>query len=169
MTDYRRIYVPGATWFFTVNLDERKGNRLLVDDRIDILREAFIKVRKKHPYHIDAIAIVLDHLHCILTLPAGDTNFFRRWGLIKSHFSRSIEIGERISKSRAQRGERGIWQRHFWDHLIRDEADYQAYIHYIQWKSVKHGLVRRVADWKYSSFHEFVECGQYRSIGVMAL
>lgn len=160
MTNYRRIYVPGATWFFTVNLVERKGNQLLVD-RIDVLRESFIRVRTKHPYNIDAIVVLPDHLHCVLTLPSGDKDFSTRWGLIKSNFSRGIETGERISNSRAKRGERGIWQRRFWDHLIRDEADYQAHIDYIHWNPVKHGLVRCVADWKHSSFHKFVENGLY--------
>jgi len=89
MTNYRRIYVPGATWFFTVNLVERKGNQLLVD-RIDVLRESFVKVRKNHPFHTDAIVILPDHLHCILTLPPGDKDFSTRWGLIKSNFSRGI-------------------------------------------------------------------------------
>ncbi len=79
MTYYRRIYLPGATWFFTVNLAERKGNRLLVD-RIDVLRESFIRVRKKHPYHIDAIVILPDHLLCVLTLPPADKDFSTRWG-----------------------------------------------------------------------------------------
>ncbi|MGZ8143456.1 MAG: REP-associated tyrosine transposase [Methylosarcina sp.] len=77
--------------------------------------------------------------YCVLTLPQGDKDFSTRWGLIKSHFSRRIESGERISRSRAQRGERSLWQRRFWDHLIRDEADYQVHLDYIHWNPVKHG------------------------------
>jgi putative transposase len=160
MTDYRRIHIPGATWFFTVNLAERKGNRLLVD-HIDALRQAFIRVRCKHPFQIDAIVVLPDHLHCIWTLPPGDEGFSVRWGLIKSYFSRSIEKGERISASRVKRGERGLWQRRFWDHLIRDDADHRAHLDYIHWNPVKHGLVRNVADWQYSSFNRFVERGLY--------
>lgn len=121
MTDYRHVYLPGATCFFTVNLAERKGNRLLID-HIDALRQAFVKVRKNHPFQIEAIVILPDHLHCILTLPSGDTDFSTRWGLIKGNFSRSIEKGERISNSRIKRGERGLWQRRFWDNLLRDET-----------------------------------------------
>ncbi|XCV39700.1 hypothetical protein ABZN20_03905 [Methylococcus sp. ANG] len=105
MTDYRRFYVPGATWFFTVNLAEREGNRLLVE-RIEVLREAFLTVRAKHTFRIDAVVVLPDHLHCIWTLPAGDSDFSTRWGLIKSYFARHIDKGERISASRAKRGQK---------------------------------------------------------------
>jgi len=117
MTNYRRIYTPGATWFFTVNLAERKGNRLLVEN-IDCLRNAFEIVKTRHPFRIDAVVILPDHLHCIWTLPPNDTDFSVRWGLIKATFSRTIEKGERISTSRQKRGERGLWQRRFWEHQI---------------------------------------------------
>ena len=160
MTDCRRIHIPNATWFFTVNLAERKGNRLLVD-HIDALRQAFSQVRHKHPFKIEAVVVLPSHLHCIWLLPPDDEGFSVRWGLIKSYFSRSIEKGERISASRLKRGERGLWQRRFWDHLIRDDADYHAHVDYIHWNPVKHGLVRNVADWEYSSFHRFVERGLY--------
>jgi len=119
--------MPGATWFFTVNLAERKGNRLLVEN-IDCLRNAFDIVKTRHPFRIDAVVILPDHLHCIWTLPSNDTDFSTRWGLIKATFSRAIEKGERISKSRQKRGERGVWQRRFWEHQIRDEADFHRHI-----------------------------------------
>jgi len=160
MTDYRRFYHPGASWFFTVNLVERKGNRLLID-KIDLLREAFIHVKKSHPYKMDAVVILPEHLHCILTLPAGDSDFSTRWGLIKAYFSRHIENKERVSTSRMKRGERGLWQRRFWEHLIRDEADYQQHMDYIHWNPVKHGWVDSVKDWPHSSFHQHVRNGLY--------
>lgn len=160
MTEYRRFHIPGATWFFTVNLAERHGNRLLVD-KIELLRAAFVEVRTKHPFRIDAIVVLPDHLHCILTLPAGDTDFSTRWGLIKGYFCRHLEKGERISKSRAKRGERGLWQRRFWEHLIRNETDCQRHMDYIHWNPVKHGLVRCVKDWPHSSFHDYVRRGMY--------
>jgi len=135
MTDYRRVYVPGATCFFTVNLAERKGNRLLID-HIDGLRLAFAYAKKRKPFRMDAVVILPDHLHCIWTLPDGDTDFSTRWNLLKGHFSRSIEKGERISQSRLNRRERGLWQRRFWDHLLRDQDDYNKHVDYIHWNPV---------------------------------
>jgi len=106
MTAYRRAYSPGATWFFTVALAERRGNRLLVE-RVDALRSAFRDVQTHHPFRVDAIVILPEHLHCLWTLPPGDTDFSTRWSLIKSRFSRSVPSGERLSASRAKRGEAG--------------------------------------------------------------
>ena len=160
MTEYRRLQHPGATWFFTVNLAERRGNRLLTD-HIDGLRTAFSHVKRKHLFKIDAVGILPDHLHCIWTLPEGDSDFSMRWGLIKAHFSRQIAKGERISKSRTGRGERGLWQRRFWEHLIRDETDYRQHMDYIHWDPVKHGWVRCVKEWPHSSFHRYVIAGVY--------
>jgi putative transposase len=94
-------------------------------------------------------------------LPTGDTDFSIRWNLLKGHFSRAIDKGERISTSRAKRRERGLWQRRFWEHLIRDENDLNKHLDYIHWNPVKHGLVKRVTDWPHSSFHKFVELGIY--------
>lgn len=81
MTEYRRAHVPGASWFFTVNLTQRKGNHLLVD-RIDSLRIAFETVRVRHPFRMDAAVILPEHWHCIMTLPEGDADFSTRWNLI---------------------------------------------------------------------------------------
>ena len=160
MTEYRRVHVPGASWFFTVNLEKRHGNNLLVD-QIDLLRAAFETVRMSHPFHLDAVVILPDHLHCIMTLPEGDADFSTRWNLIKGNFSRAIGKGEPVSASREKRGERGIWQRRFWEHLIRDQEDFNRHADYIHWNPVKHGWVCRVADWPHSSFHEYVKRGIY--------
>jgi putative transposase len=160
VTEYRRFEYPGATWFFTVNLAERRNNRLLID-RIDLLREAFLHVKNKYPYQIDAAVILPEHLHCILTLPEGDSDFSTRWGLIKAYFSRHIEKGERVSRSRKMRGERGLWQRRFWEHLIRDETDFRRHVDYIHWNPVKHCWVKCVKDWPHSSFHSYVRRGIY--------
>jgi putative transposase len=161
VTQYRRAWLPGGTWFFTVNLAERLENRLLVD-RIDLLRLAFRKVRQGHPFDLDAVVILPDHLHCIWTLPPNDADFSNRWGLIKGYFSRAIEKDERISESRSRRGERGVWQRRFWEHLIRDDKDFNRHVDYIHWNPVKHGWVRRVADWPHFSFHDYVRRGLYQ-------
>ena len=162
MTQYRRASVPGATWFFTVNLAERNGNRLLVDE-INTLRTAFRVVQAAHTFRIEAAVILPDHLHCIWTLPPGDSDFSTRWGLIKRQFSRTIQKGERLSPSRTKRGERGLWQRRFWEHLIRDEDDYRRHVDYIHWNPVKHGWVKRVVDWPHSSFHAHLRRGVYEA------
>ncbi|MCP5241810.1 REP-associated tyrosine transposase [Nitrosomonas sp.] len=160
MTAYRRIHVPGASWFFTVNLAVRKNNRLLVD-KIDLLREAFDTVRQRRAFRIDAVVILPDHLHCIWTLPPSDADFSTRWNMIKGYFSRHIETGEPISDSRQSRRERGIWQRRFWEHLLRDQNDFNRHMDYIHWNPVKHGWVEKVRDWPYSSFHRYVKQGVY--------
>ncbi|WP_295400180.1 transposase [uncultured Thiocystis sp.] len=160
MTDYRRFYIPDSTWFFTVNLAERRDNHLLVE-QIDLLRAAFRYVKHRKPFRIEAIVIMPDHLHCIWTLPTEDADFSMRWSLLKSHFSRTIPTGERISQSREKRRERGIWQRRFWAHLLTGQDDFNSHVDYIHWNPVKHKKVRQVADWPYSSFHRFVELGIY--------
>ena len=146
MTQYRRSSVPGVTWFFTVNLAERNGTRLLVDE-VNTPRTAFRVVQSAHAFQIEAAVILPDHLHCIWTLPPGDSDFSTRWGLIKGQYSRAIQKGETLSPSRTKRGERGLWQRRFWQHLIRDDDDYRRHLDYIHWNPVKHGWVQRVADW----------------------
>ena len=156
MTEYRRAYLPGATWFFTVNLARRKGNQLLVN-RFDVLRDVLKAVRARHPYRTDALVVLPDHLHCIWTLPPGDTDFSTRWSLIKANFSSAIDGGERRSASRVARGERGIWQRRFWEHVIRDQDDFNRHVDYIHWNPVKHGWAQAVADWLYSTFHDYVK------------
>jgi putative transposase len=155
MRRYIRTRTPGATWFFTANLAERKGNRLLVE-RIGALRAAFTATRRDHPFTINAIVVLPDHLHAIWTLPEGDSDYATRWALIKAAFSRAIEPGERISTSRERRRERGIWQRRYYEHQIRDDRDLAAHVDYIHWNPVKHRLVARVEDWPHSSFHRYV-------------
>lgn len=110
MADYRRFYIPGSTWLFTVNLTERRDNHLLVQ-RIDALRAAFRYARQRQPFRLEAVVIMPDHLHGIWTLPPGDADYSGRWSMLKSHFSRALPKTERISQSRLQRRERVIWQR----------------------------------------------------------
>ena len=160
MTNYRRVYTPGATWFFTVNLLERHNKPLLIEN-IDLLRVAFSRVKEKHPFKIDAIIILPDHLHCIWTLPENDTDYSTRWNLLKGTFSRSLDKGESLSKSRVKRRERGIWQRRFWEHMLRNEDDFNKHLDYIHWNPVKHGYVSNVIDWPHSSFHKYVKLGWY--------
>ena len=160
MPNYRRAFIPGGTWFFTVNLLERHGNDLLVRE-IDLLRQVVRRVKQAHPFRIDAWVVLPEHIHCLFTLPPGDSDFSLRWRLIKSGFSRALPITERRSPVRMAAGERGIWQRHFWEHAIRDDDDYRRHVDYVHVNPVKHGLVARVQDWPYSTFHRYVKLGIY--------
>ncbi|VXC98755.1 transposase [Pseudomonas sp. 8Z] len=157
MVLYRRDNTPGATWFFTVNLADRQS-RLLID-RFDLLRASFADVMRRHPWAIDAIVILPEHLHAICTLPPGDADFALRWRQIKSGFSRQLPYGESISASRRGKGERGIWQRRYWEHRIRDEQDFARHVDYIHHNPRNHGYVERVIDWPWSSFHRYVAAG----------
>src|SRR5215831_16118090 len=146
MTNYRRNFMPGGSYFFTVNLVDRR--RALLTDHIDLLRAAFRQVRARHPFAIDATVVLPDHLHAIWTLPEADADFALRWRLIKSAFSLRVPGGERISASRATRGERGIWQRRYWERTLRDADDFARYLDYIHFNPVKHGHAGRVRDWR---------------------
>jgi putative transposase len=155
MTNYRRSRIAGASYFFTVNLADR--SQALLTEHIGLLRSAFEYTRERHPFIVDAIVVLPEHMHAIWTLPAGDSDFALRWRLIKTFFSRGLPHGERRSNSRQRKGERGIWQRRYWEHLIRDEADFSRHVDYIHINPVKHGLVLRVAEWPHSSFHRYVQ------------
>jgi putative transposase len=159
MPNYRRAFVPGGCWFFTVNLLERRQSLLV--DHIDALRNAVARTRVKYPFDIDAFVILPDHMHAVWTLPSDHADFSTRWRLIKTHFAKTLPKQERLSAVRKVRGERGIWQRRFWEHLIRDEADYARHVEYCYINPVKHGLVTRVRDWPHSSFHRDVRVGMF--------
>ncbi|MGD9846843.1 MAG: transposase [Xanthobacteraceae bacterium] len=159
MTNYRRNIVPGGSYFFTVNLADRRSSSLT--DNITALRTAFRYARGRHPFTIEAIVVLSDHLHAIWTLPEDDADYSLRWRLIKSTFSRALPNGERLSKSRLGKGERGIWQRRYWEHTRRDDTDVARHMDYIHFNPVKHGYVARVKDWPYSSFHRMVRMGVY--------
>ena len=159
MTSYRRNFVPGGTFFFTVNLAERRLS--LLTERIELLRAAFRETRRRHPFLIDAIVVLPDHLHTVWTMRSGDTDYATRWRLIKSMFSRNLLGGERISPSRLAKSERGIWQRRYWEHTIRDERDYEKHVDYCHINPLKHRLVAAVRDWPFSTFHRDVQAGLY--------
>ncbi len=156
MRTYIRAKSKGGLYFFTVNLAERNNNDLLVAN-VEILRTAFRLTKQSHPFIIEACVILPEHLHCIWRLPEGDNDFSKRWRLIKTHFSKNIPTKEHISNSRKRKKERGIWQRRFWEHLIKDEKDFQNHLDYIHYNPVKHGYVQQAIDWPYSSFHLWIE------------
>lgn len=128
----------------------------------DLLRRAFLATKQRHPFRMPAIVILPDHCHFIMELPDGDADFSTRIGLIKSAFSRALPgVEETISASRLKRRERGVWQRRFWEHTIRDEMDFQRHFDYIHYNPVKHGHAARSRDWKLSSFQRYIEKGIY--------
>ena len=145
---YRRTYIPGGCYFFTVVTHNRQ-HLFNNDETIEILRNAFRNVRSKHPFEINAIVILPDHIHCIWTLPPDDTNFSTRWRLIKTWFT----------KHSPEQTDQPIWQNRYWEHVIRDEEDYRHHVDYIHYNPVKHGYVTQPFDWLYSSFHDYVKEG----------
>jgi len=159
MPNYLRYRILGGCYFFTVNLLER-NNTLLVD-HIDLLRESVRACKQKRPFHINAWVVLPEHMRCIWTLPRGDDDFSNRWKVIKVHFSKGLPKSERRSKVWVKRGERGIWQRRFWECAIRDDNDYEKHMDYVHFNSVKHGYVDKVIDWSFSSFHHHVKKGIY--------
>ncbi len=159
MSNYRRSLVLGGTYFFTVNLQNRSLTLLV--DHIDALRSAVKIVQKKKPFQINAWVVLPDHLHTIWTMPEGDNDYSSRWRDIKKAFSKSIPAGETRTKTNLNRHERGIWQRRFWEHTIRDEIDFKHHFDYVHVNPLKHGYVQSVQDWPYSTFHREVKKGVY--------
>jgi putative transposase len=157
--NYRRARVPGGTFFFTLTLLDRR-RRLLVD-HIDELSVAFRALRAIHPFQTKAFVVLPEHMHCIWTLPAGDSDFSTRWRLIKTRFARAIPPREGYSDHRARTGERDVWQRRFWEHQIRDERDFEAHVDYIHFNPVKHGHATAAMEWPHSSFRRYVAAGVY--------
>ncbi len=150
MSSYLRPDITGATVFFTVKLAAR-GSDLLVRE-IGALRDAVRVTRAERPFGIDAWVVLPDHIHCIWQMPVGDRYYGTRWRLIKARFSRSLPKAQ-TRPSHQARNERGIWQRRFWEHHIRDEADFRAHLRYCWMNPVKHGLVARPEEWPFSSIH----------------
>ena len=150
MSNYRRHYQPGGTYFFTVNLYHR--NSTLLVDYIDQLRAVVARVKRQRPFSINAWVVLPDHMHTVWTLPEGDVDFPGRWREIKKAFSQSInKTGKQFE----------IWQPRYWEHTIFSEEDYRAHVDYVYINPLKHGLVSRVRDWPYSSFHRDVRAGVY--------
>jgi len=154
---YRRARVEGGTYFFTVNLGDRNTDLLV--RHIDGLRAAINRVKSRHPFSLIAMVALPEHLHAIWRLPPGDADYSTRWSLIKAGFSRTLERSEVIRGSRHRKRERGIWQRRYWEHCIRDGLDLSRHVDYIHFNPVKHGLVTRAADWPHSTLHEYIARG----------
>jgi putative transposase len=164
MSNYRRLTVAGGTYFFTQITYQRRP-WLCHDIARTTLREAINKVRQSYPFAIDAFVLLPDHLHCLWTLPEGDSDYATRWRLIKTfvtkHCASELALETKITASREKRKEGNLWQRRFWEHLIRDESDFARHCDYIHYNPVKHGLCRTPNEWKFSSIHRFMAEGIY--------
>jgi putative transposase len=161
---YRRVFVPGASYFFTVVTHQRAP---IFSDKlaVELYRRAVQKVQAAWPFTLEAEVVLPDHIHVLWTLPDNDLDYPTRMRLIKAEFSRSFikqhrPLGER-SASRAAKGEQAVWQRRYWEHMIRDERDFQAHLDYIHINPTKHGLVAAARDWPHSTFGIWVERGMY--------
>ena len=164
MPEYHRSYLPGGSYFFTVVTYHRQP-LLTGEIARNILHLAWEDVAMRYPFKTEAICLLPDHIHCLWTLPDGDQNYSLRWGEIKRIFTKGykqkVEVIEINNSSRLKRGESSIWQRRFWEHTIRDDEDFYRHLDYIHYNPVKHGLVHKVSDWPWSSFHQFVKIGLY--------
>jgi putative transposase len=156
MVRYRRNFLAGGTFFFTATLADRRSAALV--ENVDLLRDAFRTTRHERPFSVDAVVVLPDHLHIVMTLPPDDADFPGRWRRIKSLFTRAVAAHNRRYEPN-RRGEYALWQRRFWEHTVRDEADLARHIDYIHYNPVKHGLVAQVSDWPHSSFHRYVKLG----------
>jgi len=157
MSRYRRALVKGGVFFFIVTIADRSSDLLV--RHIDRLRDVYSRVQGWYPFETIAICILPDHLHALWSLPDNDADFPLRWSLIKSGFSRHLPTDARRSSSKIAKRDKGIWQRRYWEHAVRDEADLERHIDYIHYNPVKHGYVPRVRGWPHSSFHRYVARG----------
>jgi len=160
MSRYRRAKIEGGVFFFKVALADRASDLLVRD--LEQLREVYGAVQATRPFETNAICILPDHLHALWSLPPGDADFSMRWNIIKRKFARLHEPARSRTTSQLSKREKGIWQRRYWEHAIRNEADFERHVDYIHFNPVKHGYVTRVCDWPYSSFHRFVTKGLLR-------
>lgn len=154
MSNYKRVYIPGGMYFFTLVTYQRKSI-LCSAQAIKRLREAFYYTKQKYPFRTEALVVMPDHLHCVWQLPDNDANFSTRWNLIKRYFS----VGFKSESN--DRREKNIWQRRFWEHLIRDENDLYRHVDYIHYNPVKHGYVNKPYGWQFGTFRRDVAKGFY--------
>lgn len=156
MVLYRRSRIAGGTFFFTVTLRDRRSS--LLEEQAQLLAHVMRAVRARHPWRTHGLVILPDHLHAVWELPEGDADFSGRWRAIKSGFVRALaQEGHPVARN--SKGECDLWQRRFWEHTICDALDLQHHIDYLHFNPVKHGHVAEVKDWRWSTFHRYVQQG----------
>ncbi|GAB6040541.1 REP-associated tyrosine transposase [Endothiovibrio diazotrophicus] len=158
MSNYRRHALNNRALFVTVVTAQRAP---ILGDHVDALRTAIGHVQQRHPFNLPAAVILPDHCHLLMELPEGEENYSLRIRQIKERFTRLVPDAVSPTDSRLKRRERGVWQRRFWEHQIRDEEDFRRHLEYIHYNPVKHGYVGRCRDWPYSSFERWVQRGVY--------
>ncbi|MEP3921039.1 transposase [Ascidiaceihabitans sp.] len=159
MSNYIRTHQPGAQLFFTVRLANRNGDLLVRE--IERLRHATRITHTRYPFEINEIVVLPAVIHTIWTLPPADSDFSTRWRMLKSQFSRGLPTPAHRDPVTIRRGEKGIWQRRFWEHHLKDADDYEAHRQMILKAPVQAGLVRRPQDWAYTSVHRAIRRGEY--------
>ena len=164
MSNYKRARLEGGTYFFTVVTLNRTAI-LTTPLARRCLSKAFALTKRRYPFKLEAICLLPEHLHCVWALPENDSDFSTRWSFLKRTFTR-LYLGAGGTQgtknaSRKARHEAGIWQRRFWEHLIRDDKDYYNHLDYLHYNPVKHGLVKSPAEWKWSTFAKYVKAGLY--------
>ena len=156
MVRYRRNFIAGGTFFITATLADRSSSALV--DHVEALRTAMTLTRRRYPFTLDAVVVLPEHLHIVMTLPDGDADFSNRCSLIKRRFTDAVATAQG-HVPRHRNGEPALWQRRFWEHTIRDDRDFERHVDYVHFNPVKHGLVSRVRNWPHSSFHRYVRRG----------
>ncbi|MEM7546047.1 MAG: transposase [Pseudomonadota bacterium] len=157
MPNYRRARIAGGTYFFTVNLADRRSD--LLTCRVNLLRAAWSAALLARPFRVDAVVVLPDHLHAVWTLPPGDHDYSSRWSMIKAGVSRALPPNRDRSLSKRAKREKDIWQRRFWEHAVQDDDDLARCLHYCWYNPVKHGLVACPTDWPHSSLHRDIRLG----------
>jgi putative transposase len=157
MVNYRRAKVAGACYFLTLTLQDRSSD-LRVRHHLELGR-ALRYMQLCKPCSLPAIVLLPDHVHMLMTLPVGDADYSSRIRLCKSSFVSALRKRVDVDVRLNAKGEANVWQRRFWEHLIRDEQDFAAHVDYIHINPLKHGLVETLEDWRFSSFHRYVRAG----------
>jgi putative transposase len=167
MPNYRRNYKKGGTYFFTIVTGNRA--KILCGEMVGVLRACFKDCMQLTPFHMDAIVVLPDHVHCLWTLPEGDDNYSLRWKNIKASFTKSYIRQAMVTDTQTaeplkKKGQKAVWQQRFWEHTIRDGRDYRLHCDYIHYNPVKHGYASSPGDWPYSSFKRYVANGFYDGV-----